>query len=62
MEITSSKQNIDIENNESIKRIVYDKTKGYNYLLTFESSKELKIFKKEIEENSSIEKIDVNLV
>ncbi len=62
LEITSSKQNIDIENNESIKRIVYDKTKGYNYLLTFESSKELKIFKKEIEENSSIEKIDVNLV
>ncbi len=62
LEITSSEQNIDIENNESIKRIVYDKTKGYNYLLTFESSKELKNFKKEIEKHSSIEKIDVNLV
>mgnify|MGYP001342888612 CR=1 FL=1 len=62
LEITSSEQNKDIENNESIKRIVYDKTKGYNYLLTFESSKELKNFKKEIEKHSSIEKIDVNLV
>ena len=62
IELSSSKKILDAEEHKNLKKIIYDSNDGYTYLLNFENSKELYFFKKKIEQNEYVKKIDLNLV
>ena len=62
IELSSSKKIPAAEEHKNLKKIIYDSNDGYTYLLNFENSKELSLFKNTIEKNENIKKIDLNLV
>ena len=62
IELISSKKIPDAEEHKNLKKIIYDSNDGYTYLLNFENSKELYFFKKKIEQNEYVKKIDLSLV
>ena len=62
IELSSSKKIPDAEEHKNLKKIIYDSNDGYTYLLNFENSKELYFFKKKIEQNEYVKKIDLNIV
>jgi hypothetical protein len=62
IELSASKKIIQAEEHKNLKKIIFDSNDGYTYLLNFENLNELHSFKKEIEANELVKKIDLSIV